>query len=112
MNKSRTNFEMPSYFRFTITSGLLLGFTEGYGSFFIRERYTLLGFNLGQSGRDEALFNKIRYFLLNLPLGDKVKSLKVRLNKTVNKRFNHTLLELIIDQQDMIDIVIIPFLPH
>ena len=110
MNKARTDFNMPSDFSFSITPGWLLGFIEGDGSFFIRERYTQLDFNLGQSGRDEALLNEIRDFLLSLPSGDKIETLKVRVNKTVDKRFHRTLLELIIDQQDAINNVIIPFL--
>lgn len=51
----------------------------------------------------------IRDFFLSLPSGDMLEIFKVRINKTVDKRYNRTLVELIIDQQDLIDNVVIPF---
>lgn len=63
MNRNRTNFDMPLYYKITISNYYLLGLIEGEGSFhFIRTR-AIAGFDIKLIAKQKPILLSVkRYF--------------------------------------------------
>ena len=67
MNTLRTDLHMADEIEFNITPYWLLGFIEGEGSFYIKNRNISLGFRIGQTEQESHLLRAVGDFLEKLP---------------------------------------------
>lgn len=70
MNKSRTDFQMPTDHEIKVTPYWFLGFFEGEGSVFVFKKNYTLGISISQSLIDSATILKIAEFLEQLAGAD------------------------------------------
>lgn len=103
MNTKRSEWKMPVSHEVRITPYWLLGFVEGEGSFFTRQKEYQLTFSISQDFRDLALMKQIREFLNNLGKGNHNAAL------LFSKEIKGDLTKVTIIQKDYIKNILIPF---
>lgn len=119
LNRKRTIFEFPDGHKIQITSYWLVGFTDGEGSFGVKQDDSYKGnlsfrFVLSQSDLDLPLMEAIKVFLINLPeakqsgLND-ASFVHLSVNNRRVEEHHKKVVSLTVTQSGFIKSVLIPF---